>query len=201
MGAMNDHGATDDLERVLGYREAQASGPTHLIERDMIVVPCWSQEFCAALIRAAEVCGGFTSDPGDPVPAHEISLAMISPRLFEAVQNDMGARIWPVLKNEWPLIEYHGINDAFVVKYESGGQESLRLHHDVAQVSASIKLNDDYEGAVLEFPRQGVSNVDIPVGSLLAWPSLVTHPHHSTPITRGVKYSLTMWFELPLQLD
>jgi predicted 2-oxoglutarate/Fe(II)-dependent dioxygenase YbiX len=126
---------------------------------------------------------------------------MISPRLFEAVQNDMGARIWPVLKNEWPLIDYHGINDAFVIKYESGGQESLRLHHDVAQVSASIKLNDDYEGAVLEFPRQGVSNADIPVGSLLAWPSLVTHPHHSTPITRGVKYSLTMWFELPLQLD
>jgi hypothetical protein len=190
----------DDLQRVLGYRDAIISGPSHMIERDMIVVPCWTPDFCAALIRAAEAAGGFLPDPGDPVPAHEISLAMISPRLFETVQNDMGARIWPVLMNEWPLIEYHGINDAFVIKYEAGGQESLRMHHDVAQVSASIKLNDDYDGALLEFPRQGVSNADIPVGSLLAWPSLVTHPHHSTPITRGIKYSLTIWFELPLQM-
>jgi hypothetical protein len=191
----------NDLERVLGYRDAIASGPAQLIDRDMIVVPCWTTEFCAALIRAAEAAGGFTADPGDPVPAHEISLAMISPRLFEAVENDMGARIWPILKGEWPLIDYHGINDAFVIKYEPGGQESLRIHHDVAQVSASIKLNDAYEGAVLEFPRQGVSNADLPVGSLLAWPSLVTHPHHSTPITSGVKYSLTIWFELPMQLS
>jgi hypothetical protein len=198
---MTSHESFDDLQRVLGYRGAIASGPTRMIERDMIVVPCWTQEFCAAHIRAAEATGGFMSDPGDPVPAHEISLAMISPLLFEAVQNDMGARIWPSLKEEWPLIDYHGINDAFVIKYEQGGQESLRMHHDIAQVSASIKLNDDYEGAVLEFPRQGVSNADLPVGSLLAWPSLVTHPHHSTPITRGVKYSLTIWFELPLQLS
>ena len=42
--------------------------------------------------------GGFAAEPGDPVPGHEISLAMISPRLFEAVQNDMGERIWPQLK-------------------------------------------------------------------------------------------------------
>lgn len=195
------HDSIGDLERVLGYRDAVAEGPSRLIDTDMIVVPCWTQVFCAAVIRAAEAAGGFTSDPGDPVPAHEISLAMISPRLFEAVENDMGARIWPILKEEWPLIDYHGINDAFVIKYEAGGQESLRIHHDVAQVSASIKLNDDYDGAVLEFPRQGVSNADVPVGSLLAWPSLVTHPHHSTPITRGVKYSLTIWFELPMQLS
>jgi hypothetical protein len=195
------HESIGDLERVLGYRDAIATGPSRLIDADMIVVPCWTTNFCAAIIRAAEAAGGFTTDPGDPVPAHEISLAMISPRLFEAVENDMGARIWPILKEEWPLIDYHGINDAFVIKYEPGGQESLRIHHDVAQVSASIKLNDDYDGAVLEFPRQGTSNADVPVGSLLAWPSLVTHPHHSTPITRGVKYSLTIWFELPMQLS
>jgi predicted 2-oxoglutarate/Fe(II)-dependent dioxygenase YbiX len=126
---------------------------------------------------------------------------MISPRLFEAVQNDMGERIWPQLQQHWPLIDYHGINDAFVIKYQQGGQEELRPHHDVAQVSASIKLNDTYEGATLEFPRQGANNSALPVGSLLAWPSLVTHPHHSTRITKGTKYSLTIWFELPLSLS
>ncbi len=45
-----------------------------------------------------------------------------------------------------------------------GEQESLREHHDVAQVSASVKLDDDHEGAELRFPRQGVDNADVPVG-------------------------------------
>jgi predicted 2-oxoglutarate/Fe(II)-dependent dioxygenase YbiX len=62
-------------------------------------------------------------------------------------------------------------------------------------------LNDGYSGAVLEFPQQGADNSLVPVGSLLAWPSLVTHPHRSTRITKGTKYSLTIWFELPISLD
>jgi predicted 2-oxoglutarate/Fe(II)-dependent dioxygenase YbiX len=62
-------------------------------------------------------------------------------------------------------------------------------------------LNDSYEGALLDFPRQQFTNAQLPVGSLLAWPSLVTHPHGSTPIISGVKYSLTIWFELPISLS
>jgi hypothetical protein len=193
---------TDDLVRVLGYVDAiDDTLAMHKVGNEMFAMSCWTPQFCAALIRAAEAAGGFAPEPGDPVPGHEISLAMISPRLFEAVQNDMGERIWPQLQQQWPLIDYHRINDAFIIKYQQGGQEELRPHHDVAQVSASIKLNDTYEGAVLEFPRQAADNAALPVGSLLAWPSLVTHPHHSTPITKGVKYSLTIWFELPLSLS
>ena len=204
MEAMDNypHHPVDDLASILSYHGAiDESANIYEVAAEMYAMSCWTPEFCAALIRAADLVGGYSSHESDPVPGQEISLAAISPRLFEAVQNDMGMRIWPQLQQHWPLIDYHGINDAFVIKYEPGGQESLRIHHDVAQVSASIKLNDAYEGAVLEFPRQGVSNADVPVGSLLAWPSLVTHPHHSTPITRGVKYSLTIWFELPMQLS
>jgi len=69
----------------------------------------------------------------------------------------------------------------------------------VAQVSASVRLNDGYAGGALEFPRQGFNNASTPVGTLVAWPSLVTHPHRSVPVRRGVKYSLTVWFELPHQ--
>jgi hypothetical protein len=35
----------------------------------------------------------------------------------------------------------------------------------------------------------------------LAWPSLVTHPHETLSLRAGVKYALTIWFELPGQLD
>ena len=195
-------GCVDDLERILGYSDAiDPSAPITKVADELFAMSCWTPKFCSALIRAAEAAGGFSVQPGDPVPGHEISLALISPRLFEAVQDDMGMRIWPQLQQHWPLIDYHGINDVFIIKYEKGGQEELRQHHDVAQVSASIKLNDTYEGAFLEFPRQDFTNAQLPVGSLLAWPSLVTHPHGSTPITSGVKYSLTIWFELPISLS
>jgi predicted 2-oxoglutarate/Fe(II)-dependent dioxygenase YbiX len=96
------------------------------------------------------------------------------------------------------LIDYHVIQDVFVIKYEVGQQQELRMHHDVAQVSASVKLNDEYQGAELQFPRQNFSNREMKIGEMVAWPSLVTHPHSSTPITSGVKYSATVWFELPI---
>lgn len=191
-----------DIERILGYEDAiDNSTLMYQVGAELIAMSCFTTRFCAALIRAAEACGGFDAHPDDPVPGHELSLSQISPRLFDALQNDLGTRIWPQLRQQWEHIDYYGLNDAFVIKYERGRQEELRLHHDVAQVSGSVKLNDSYTGAVLEFPRQGYSNADLPVGSLLVWPSLVTHPHRSTPISAGTKYSLTLWFELPLQLN
>jgi hypothetical protein len=188
----------DDLDRVLGYRGAvDEQGVVTALAPDLMILPFWRPSFCAAVVRAAELVG-FAAHPEDPVPGHEVSLAAISPRLYEAVQDDLGRRIWPRLRTVWPLIDYHGLRDAFVIRYARGEQEELRPHHDVAQVSASVKLDDGYVGADLHFPRQGVDNRSAPVGALLAWPSLVTHPHESTPLVSGVKHSLTIWFELPL---
>jgi hypothetical protein len=191
----------DDLERVLGYVDAQAEVGGEAAQRqigpELVVVPFWHERFCRAIVRAAEAVGAFQPHPDDPVPGHEVSLAAISPQLYAAVEGDLGVRIWPALQEVWPLVDYHGLRDAFVIRYALGEQESLRLHHDVAQVSASVKLNDSYTGGVLEFPRQGVSNEALAVGELLAWPSLVTHPHATTQLEAGVKYALTIWFELP----
>jgi hypothetical protein len=188
----------DDLDRVLGYRGAvdDERGVTE-VGPDLLAVPFWTPTFCAAIVRAAGLVG-FAADPDDPVPGHEVSLAAISPRLYHAVEDDLGTRIWPQLRGVWPLVDYHGLRDAFVIRYARGEQEELRRHHDVAQISASVKLDDGYVGADLRFPRQGVDNRAVPVGVLLAWPSLVTHPHESTPLVEGVKHALTIWFELPM---
>ena len=186
---------------ILAYDGAQEHGDATEVASEIVCMPFWTSEFCDAVIRAGEAAGGFIHQPDDPVPGHEISLAAISPRLFEALENDVGARMWPAIRQWWPYVDYHGLRDAFIIKYSPGEQEELRMHHDVAQVSASIKLNSDYTGAELEFPRQKFTNADVPVGSLLAWPSLVTHPHASRPLTSGTKYSLTIWCELPLAVD
>ncbi|MEI7548816.1 MAG: hypothetical protein WCK21_12295 [Actinomycetota bacterium] len=188
----------DDLQQILGYKGAfdDRRGVTEL-GPEVLSVPFWTPEYCATVIRAAEAVGAFEEQPHDPVPGHEISLAGISPKLFEAVEIDLGVRIWPQLRTVWPYIDYHGLRDVFVIKYEMGVQENLRLHHDVAQVSASMKLNEDYEGALLDFPRQGVTNESCGIGDLVVFPALVTHPHQSTPLLSGVKYGLVVWFELP----
>ncbi len=190
-----------NLEAILGYQGATNDGPAREVAPDIIQMPFWTPEFCDTVIRAAQAAGGFSPQDDDPVPGYEVSLAAISPRLFEAVENDIGARMWPAIRQWWPYVDYHGLRDVFVIRYALGEQEELRMHHDIAQVSASIKLNNDYEGAELEFPRQNFTNIDVAVGDLIAWPSLVTHPHASRPLRSGVKYSLTVWCELPMPLD
>lgn len=187
-----------ELEDLLSYTGARADGDATDVAPDILSMPFWTPRFCSLVVRAAEAVGGFDAQPDDPVPGREISLMAIAPRLYEHLENDIGRRLWPALRSWWPLVDYHGLRDAFVIKYAPGGQESLRDHHDVAQVSASIKLNDEYEGAELEFPRQGFDNSATAVGDLLAWPSLVTHPHRSAAIRSGTKYSLTIWCELPV---
>ena len=188
----------DDLQQVLGYQGAVDAriGVTE-VASDLLVVPCWAPAFCATIVRAAEAIGAFEPQLDDPVPGHEVSLAIISPRLFETVQEDFGTRLWPQLQSVWPYVDYHGLRDAFVIRYAPGEQESLRIHHDVAQVSGSIKLNDGYTGAELVFPRQHFDNTDVGIGEMLVWPSLVTHPHETAQLHSGVKYALTVWFELP----
>lgn len=194
----------DDLRRILGYEGAMADDidepGTELLTRvgdELYTTPFWTPEMCASVIRAAEAVGAFEQQPDDPVPGHEVSLAVISPRLFEAVQDDIGLRIWPRLRSVWPCVDYHGLRDVFVIRYALGQQESLRIHHDVAELSGSVKLNDGYDGGELEFPRQGFTNRELGIGEMLVWPSLVTHPHQTNQLRNGVKYALTVWCELP----
>jgi hypothetical protein len=195
------HGPADEiseLDRILGYAGAvDDAGEAVEVAPDIVLLPFWTAGQCATVIRAAEASGRFRPHPDDPVPGHEVSLAAISPLLFEAVEHDVGTRVWPQLQRWWPLIEYHGLRDAFVIRYRAGEQESLRLHQDVGQVSATVRLDDDHVGAELRFPRQDYDNRHQPVGSMLAWPSLVTHPHEVGPLRSGVKYGLTIWCELP----
>ena len=163
---------------MLGYVDAvdERTGVDRRIGPDLLVVPCWTPR-----VLRGDRAGGRLSSASPPIPTTRCPgtrcrsppSARASTRSSRTIS---GRRIWPQLQEVWPLIDYHGLRDAFVIRYALGEQESLREHHDVAQVSASVKLDDDHEGAELRFPRQGVDNAGVPVGSLLAWPSLVTHP-------------------------
>ena len=73
------HGPVDDLARVLSYHDAiDDSASIHEVASEMYAMSCWTPDFCVALIRAADLVGGYTSHESDPVPGQEISLAAIT---------------------------------------------------------------------------------------------------------------------------
>ena len=79
------------------------------------------------------------------------------------------------------------------MKYSDDTQKTLGLHNDASMVTGSVKLNDDYEDATLIFPRQDITNRDIPIGKMILFPGQVTHGHHVDQLSSGTKYSATFW--------
>jgi len=189
----------DEVALVLGYEGAiDRSGAARMLAPDIVETPFWTPAMCDAVVRAAEAAGPWASDPDDPVPGSEMPLATLSPVLLARVEAHVEDEIVPRWRAHWPEFAWNGLHDAFVIKYvAAGASRGLPLHHDVAQISGSVRLLDGYAGGELEFPRQRWDNGAVPAGALVAWPSLVTHPHRSRPVIRGVKYGLTIWTRLP----
>lgn len=182
-----------DLDRVA----AGARTAITVVAAEILALPLWAPAFCAALIDTVESWAAWSSDPVDPVPGVEISLGH-SPRLFAAVAADVASLVVPRLRTEWPEFAWCGLHDVFVIRYDAiEATPALALHHDVAQISGSVRLNAGYDGGALEFPRQDYDNGALVVGESIWWPSLVTHPHRGAPVDAGRKYGLTVWCALP----
>ena len=162
-----------------------------IIDKDMFIIDFMSQAHCEYLIEEADKHGGWGSLSYDKFPAQEIRMKEIG--LWEELEKHWQKHLYPVIEKFWKPIEMYGLRDAFVMRYSTDTQTKLNLHTDASMVTGSVKLNDDYVGGELVFPRQDISNKDIPVGKAIIFPGQVTHGHASTELTEGIKYSLTMW--------
>ena len=161
-----------------------------ILSDDIIVIDFMSEDMCQNMISLAED-KTFNFMEGDKVPSQDLRLKEIG--LWEQLKEHWNRTVYEIVYDYWNPCHMYGLRDAFIIKYEMDKQRSLRLHNDASLVTGSIKLNDDYEGGILEFPRQGVSNKDVPVGKCLLFPGQVSHGHTSTELQKGTKYSLTIW--------
>ena len=166
-------------------------GDFNIIDKDMLLVKFMNQSQCERLIEMADDVGDWKELPDDKFPAQEIRMKQLG--LWDELASHWENHLYPVIEKYWHPIEMYGLRDAFVMRYSTDTQTSLNLHHDASLVTGSVKLNEDYEGADLIFPRHNISNKEIPPGWCILFPGQVTHGHECTELTSGVKYSLTMW--------
>jgi len=121
------------------------------------------------------------------------------PGFYEILKDYLESEIHPLASAFWGVPDFK-VKDLFAVRYTLDTQTSLKLHHDSSFITGSVKLNSDYTGALLNFPRKKFTNENIKVGSLLLWPGNITHQHECTSLLEGEKYSLTIWTDECLEL-
>ena len=161
-----------------------------ILSDDIILIDFMSVDMCEKLISLASKYS-FNSLFYDKVKGQELRVKEMG--IYEELEKHFMSTVAPIIEEYWKPCHVYGMKDAFLIKYDRRRQSELKLHNDASLVSGSIKLNDDYQGGRLYFPRQKFSNQNIPVGKCLLFPSQVTHGHTSTKLLSGVKYSLTIW--------
>ena len=174
------------------------------VYKDILITPFYTEKFCDDLVELAKFYNNkfeqfikyqrkeITEEITDTSPWNTLFFSRISNLLFEDFCNHYKRYITPVLEKQFASSGVDGWFSPFIIKYDKPGQ-IVHLHNDISSFTMNVKLNTDFEGCDLEFPRQGWSNKNIPKGSCFIWPSTITHPHQSKPLIKGTKYTLASW--------
>jgi len=171
--------------------------------KDIIMTPFYTEEFCDELVKMSEFYSNkFSSsihyikdhvdECSDDSPWDTLFFSRISHILFEDFCDHYKKYLCPILEQHFDPEKITGWFSPMIIKYSKEGQD-ISLHYDVSHFTLNVKLNTEFEGCELEFPRQGWSNRDIPKGWCFIWPSKVTHPHKANPLISGTKYTLGSW--------
>ena len=168
------------------------------VAQDIIVLPFWSEYECNFLIKWANKAGGFKPLPQDvktgSAPGQELRLNHVNDGMYvDQYKKEVVERLFPIIRKFWHPVSPVNLRMPFIIKYTMDTQREMSPHHDSALVSLVIKLNDNYEGGVLSFPRQSWDTGGLNVGDVVLFPSAVTHVHQVKPITSGERYSFTGW--------
>tara|TARA_R100001015_G_C4599744_1_gene154752 strand:- start:485 stop:1066 length:582 start_codon:yes stop_codon:yes gene_type:complete len=159
--------------------------------------PFLTEEFCTYIVNKCNKLNTWGSESDDKdYFTQDIYFKEELPDLYDVIETGLKSLLFPTL-SELMYTEIPDPHQIFAIKYAEGLQTFLPLHRDESYISASIKLNNDYEGGVLTFPEEAFSNKDMGVGEIVVFPASITHPHFCSRLTKGEKYSLTIWTDYP----
>ena len=170
--------------------------------KDIVITPFYTEEFCDELVEMSEFykkkfstsvhyINNYTQKFGDS-PWNSLYFSRISHFLFEDFCKHYKKHICPVLEKHFYPEVINGWFSPMIIKYSKKGQ-GIDLHYDTSLFTLNVKLNTNYEGCLVEFPRQKWNNKDIPKGWCFIFPSKATHPHTAHPLQSGTRYVLSSW--------
>lgn len=175
---------------------AENCGDLKAISKDMYITPFWKESFCKELVDYFNNNPSiFNASNPDGYDASEVLSSYISKIFTLEILKQHHTKIFSQMCNLYQNLNLNGYFDPYFVRYNHKEDKSnkLRLHNDISGISSLVKINEDFEGGETVFPRQEITTKEMPVGHILIWPGQVTHPHEVNPVTKGIKYSLTIW--------
>ena len=173
--------------------DAFSYGKVQDVATDILSIPFLTPEYVEYILECCKELDSWEPFKGDrSFSTWDIHFKKELPELYETLAEVLDEQILPTVCRWWDIDPIE-VSDMFALRYTLDSQRHLKLHHDDSYISGSIKLSEDYVGGVLNFPRQQFNNESVPIGDILMWPSMITHPHESQELSSGVKYSLTIW--------
>ena len=173
------------------------------IHKDIIMTPFYTEKFCDELVDTCKFYKNrfapyirytmdLTNKHSNTSPWDTLFFSRISQILFEDFCAHYQKYICPVLEKHFYPEVVSGWFSPMVIKYSRKGQQ-VDIHNDTSRFTLNVKLNTDFAGCHVEFPRQNWNNKKLPKGWCMIWPSRVTHPHRAAPLKKGTKYTLSSW--------
>lgn len=166
--------------------------------------------FCDDLVMTAEMLGNWrrstlirSTGPEYTQESERSSSSLVLARQRELLRFERALKVvaraaLQVYTMRNTFVQTTGLTEFELLRY--GKNEEFRCHVDhvagqqpMRMISMLAYLNEDFEGGVIEFPRQGIAYRPRK-GAVLLFPSNFVYPHASTPVTSGTKYAVVGWF-------
>lgn len=164
----------------------------YTFQNEMFITPFWTRMFCDELVNVFEthLKDRFAIREA-AYGTHELSLNDLSRLMFLEYGQHFKDHVIPMVSKEWFIMDLDGMFSPYFLRYAMNTSRELKKHTDLGAFTLCVNLNDDYVENDLTFPRQNFLMRSVPVGHAVIFPSTLTHPHYTTPLESGVRYSFT----------
>tara|TARA_R110000764_G_scaffold138212_1_gene226033 strand:+ start:106 stop:660 length:555 start_codon:yes stop_codon:yes gene_type:complete len=163
------------------------------VGQDILLAKFLTPSGCEYIRACVEGASTWTTNTRDhDYFTQDLHLDLHVPEIYKMLEEQLNDVIFPASVEYWDCCSAV-VKNLFAIKYSLDTQVGLKVHHDDSYITGSVKINNDYQGALLHFPDKKFTNEDIEIGDILIWPSQITHRHGCTDLESGTKYALTIW--------
>lgn len=160
--------------------------------------PLFTERFCNELIAMAEAKDNWTENRHDFYPTNDVLLEDIEineiyNRVLKEFVYPLCVHIWDLHGDDWLKMN----SENFMARYTPDKQAHLSLHHDFSNITAVVKLNDEFDGGGTWFPKYNKLSNPKRVGTATLHPGMVTHLHGARPIYNGRRYITVSFMKKP----